>query len=45
MTNEFFLEVILIEHANIQDRLDSVLLYGEKWKEKKPDSIASLIRR
>ena len=33
MANEFFPEAILIEHANIQDRLDFALLYGGKWRE------------
>ena len=42
MTNEFW---ILIEHANIQDRLDSALLYGGKWKEIKPGFYCSIDKK
>lgn len=45
MTNEFFPEAILIEHANIQDRLDSALLYGGKWKEIKPGFYCSIDKK
>ena len=42
MTNEFW---ILIEHANIQDRLDSALLYVGKWKEIKPGFYCSIDKK
>ena len=33
MANEFYLEAIFIEYAILEDRLESVLRHGGRWKE------------